>query len=38
MDGLDALRHSQLRIPVEVSRIGFDDTDWATVLVPSRSR
>ena len=32
---LDAVRHAHIRIPDDVSLIGFDDADWATVAVPS---
>ena len=32
---LDAIRHAGVQIPRDVSLIGFDDADWATVAVPS---
>jgi LacI family transcriptional regulator len=35
MGVLAAIRQAGLRMPHDVSLIGFDDSDWATVMVPS---
>lgn len=32
---LDAIRRAKVRVPDDVSIIGFDDADWATIVVPS---
>ncbi len=32
---LDAVRHSGLKMPDDLSLIGFDDAEWATVTVPT---
>lgn len=32
---LDAIRHTRVRVPDQVSIIGFDDADWATIAVPA---